>query len=261
MRICTFASGSRGNCTLVSGGDCHILIDAGISMKRVKDNLALSGLSPADISGILITHEHADHVSGLPMLCKHHHLPIYAPRTVADHLRSTVTGIDDCLREIPVGETFPLGTLSVTAFATPHDTEQSVGYRVEGEGCFALATDMGHVTEEVLAGLMGADMVVIEANHDLRMLADGPYPYYLKQRILSPRGHLSNDDCALLAAHLAAHGTHTIVLGHLSQENNTPAAAYRTVHRALEGRDVYLCTAPAAERMLLEPGRRDTCFP
>lgn len=262
MQLVTFASGSRGNCALLSDRGCHILIDVGISMKRVRDNLALSGLSTAELTGVLITHEHADHIAGLSQLSKHYHIPIYAPRTVANHLRYAVTGVEECLREIGVDEAFSLGELTVTAFPTPHDTEQSVGYRVEGESStFALATDMGHVTEAVEAGLRGADAVLIEANHDLAMLADGPYPYYLKKRILSPNGHLSNDDCAVLAARLAEQGTHTIVLGHLSRDNNTPATAYRTVRRALEGRDVCLCTAPANERLTVEVGRSEPCFP
>lgn len=260
MRLVTFASGSRGNCALVSDRECHILVDAGISMKRVRDNLALSGLSPAKLSGILITHEHTDHIAGLPMLSKHYHIPIYAPRTVANHLRYAVAGVEDCLLEIPVGQAFSLGTLSVTAFPTPHDTDQSVGYRLEGESTFALATDMGHVTEAVEAGLRGADAVLIEANHDLDMLRNGPYPYYLKKRILSPNGHLSNDDCAVLATRLAEQGTRYIVLGHLSRDNNTPTIAYRTVHQALEGRNVFLCTAPTSECLTLEMERSEACF-
>ena len=259
MQLTSFASGSRGNCYLLSEQDRHILLDAGISMKRVKDGLSLSGLTPEQLSGILITHEHSDHISGLSMLCKHYHLPVYAPRTVARHLRQAAPGVEACLREIPVGEAFSLAGFCVTAFPTPHDTEQSVGYRVEGERIFALATDMGQVTPAVEAGLRGADAVLIEANHDLHMLARGPYPYHLKQRILSPHGHLSNDDCARLAAMLAEQGTRCIILGHLSRDNNSPALAYQRVSRALEGKDVQLCTAPANEPLCLDLGRSEAC--
>ena len=259
MRLTTFASGSSGNCALVSGESGHILLDAGISMKRIRENLSLSGLAPADLAGILITHEHADHISGLAMLTKHHEIPIYAPRTVANHLRWAVPGAEACLHEIPVGEPFSLAGFTVTAFPTPHDTEQSVGYRLEEACVFALATDMGHVSEQVMDGLRGADAVLIEANHDREMLAGGPYPYSLKKRILSPRGHLANDDCAQLARCLAENGTRYIVLGHLSRENNTPGAAYRTVHAALADKEVFLCTAPCAERLTLELERSPSC--
>lgn len=260
MQVVTFASGSTGNCALVSCESGHILIDAGISMKRIKSNLALSGLTVGDVSGILITHEHSDHISGLAMLIKYYDIPVYAPRTVASHLHYSIAGIDECLHIIPVGEAFELGGMIVTAFSTPHDTEQSVGYRIERDCVFAIATDMGHVTDEVAASLRGADAVIIEANHDVDMLMGGPYPYYLKRRILSPNGHLSNSDCAGLAAYLADSGTRYIVLGHLSRENNTPALAYQTVRDALGGREVFLCAAPAAERLTLSVERRENAI-
>ncbi len=245
MTIRIFASGSSGNCLLLSGGGTHILIDAGISMRRVKNALALSGLTIEDIGGVLITHEHSDHISGLKMLLKHHALPLYAPHTVAARLCGMLPDAVDCMRVIPVGSPFEVGTLRVRAFHTPHDTDESVGYRVEGEGCFAIATDMGCVTQEVLEGLLGADIALIESNHDLSMLRDGRYPFYLKRRILSEHGHLSNADCARLARQLAENGTGTIVLGHLSRENNRPAIALRETGGVLEGLETRLYCAPA----------------
>ena len=262
MRITTFASGSSGNCTLVSGCGSHILIDAGISMKRIKAALALSGLRPEDISGILVTHEHSDHISGIAMLNKTCRIPIFAPRTVAEHLRYAVAGVEESLHIIPVGERFALGPLTVTAFRTPHDTAESVGYRIEGDGIFAFATDTGHISEEMERGLTGADAVIIEANHDVDMLMDGPYPAYLKKRILSADGHLSNADCGVLARRLAESGTRSILLGHLSRENNTPSVAYEAVHAALCGMEqVFLAVVPAAERMTLEFERKEVCSP
>jgi phosphoribosyl 1,2-cyclic phosphodiesterase len=260
MRLVTLASGSKGNCTLISGGEWNILIDAGISMRRIKQGLALCGLTLDDVDAILITHEHSDHVSALPMLAKHCNIPIYAPRTVAGHLRCAVAGVENSLREIPVGEDLAIGGATVRAFHTPHDTDESVGYRISGECVFAIATDMGHVTEEVESGLLGADAVMIEANHDPDMLRENPrYPYPLKERILSPNGHLSNGDCAKLAARLADNGARYIVLGHLSRENNTPALACRTVGEALKGRDVFLCAAPEAESLSLSLERSGVC--
>ena len=158
----------------------------------------------------------------------------------------------DCMHVIPVGESFRVGSLQVRAFHTPHDTDESVGYRVEGEGCFAMATDMGHVSQEVVDGLLGADIALIESNHDLEMLRNGGYPFYLKRRILSARGHLSNADCALLARQLAESGTGEIVLGHLSRENNRPELALRETAAALEGLETRLCCAPADGLLCLE---------
>lgn len=249
MRITTLASGSSGNCTVVSTDSGSLLIDAGISMRRIKTGLARLGLAPEKLGGILITHEHSDHISGLPMLIKYYNIPIFAPRTVANHLRWSLAGVEERLREIVPGENTPISGMTVRAFHTPHDTDESVGYRVEGDCVFALATDMGCVTEEILGGVLGADAVVIESNHDEQMLRYGSYPYQLKRRILSDHGHLSNADCAALARRLAENGTRYIVLGHLSRENNDPSVAFRTVAGALEGLDVSLRVAPAAESL------------
>jgi phosphoribosyl 1,2-cyclic phosphodiesterase len=253
MRVVTFASGSSGNCTLLSVDDTHVLIDAGISMRRIKTQLGALGLTPLDLSGVFVTHEHRDHIAGLQTMIKSWEIPIFAPRTVANHLRWTVVGVDRVLREIPVGEIYPFLNLSVRAFLTPHDTDMSVGYRVEtADGIFAFSTDMGTVTEDVLNGLTGADIAVIEANHDVDMLRYGGYPYFLKQRILSDHGHLSNDCCAELAVHLAQTGTGRIILGHLSRENNTPVAALSKVRQALDAEGLErteLYIAPASEQL------------
>ena len=206
MRICIFASGSGGNCLLLSDGSTHVLVDAGISMRRIEASLREAGIAMSDITGVLITHEHSDHISGLKMLLKHHHLPVYAPHTVVNRMRGMLPDVDGSLNIIEVGTVFELGSLRVRAFHTPHDTDESVGYRFSGTGSFAIATDMGHVTDEVLDGLTCSETVLIESNHDIDMLSYGSYPVYLKRRILSDRGHLSNKDCAVLARHLAENG-------------------------------------------------------
>jgi phosphoribosyl 1,2-cyclic phosphodiesterase len=233
MQIISFASGSTGNCTLVSTGNTHILIDVGISMRRIKTSLSGIGLDMRELSGILITHEHTDHVSGLAMMTKYYNIPVYAPRTVANHLRWSIAGVDECIREIKVGEPFSICKADVRAFATPHDTPESVGYRIEADVSFGFCTDLGHVTDEVLCGLCGVDAVVIEANHDVEMLRCGQYPYYLKRRILSDNGHLSNDSSGELAVHIAKSGARQIMLGHLSRENNRPELARTAVADAL----------------------------
>ncbi|MBR1566998.1 MAG: MBL fold metallo-hydrolase [Oscillospiraceae bacterium] len=259
MNIKVFASGSGGNCMLLSERDTHILIDAGISMRRLQQSLRACDLEIDDIGGVLITHEHSDHVSGLKMLLKYHELPLYAPHTVASRLCGMLPDADEVMHIIRPGEGFRLGAVKVRAFHTPHDTDESVGYRVEGDGVFALATDMGHVTDEVLEGLMGADAVLIESNHDLDMLYNGPYPVPLKRRILSERGHLSNTDCAALAVRLAETGTKTVILGHLSKQNNRPELALRETEQALEDRDVRLFCAPVYGCLSLEVGECVRC--
>ncbi len=229
---------------LLSDGDTHLLIDAGISLRRIEKSLSCAGLTIDDIAGVLITHEHADHISGLAMLLKYHEVSVFAPHTVASRLCGLLPAAVDRMHVVPVGEPFVIGDVFVRAFHTPHDTDESVGYRVEGTACFALATDMGRVTEEVLCGLLGADAVLIESNHDVRMLVDGSYPFYLKRRILSDRGHLSNTDCALLAEHLVREGTGTVILGHLSRENNRPELALAETAELLSGKGAELCCAP-----------------
>ena len=259
MELRVFASGSSGNCLLLSSGSTHILIDAGISKRRIEQSLAQSGLSMREIGGVLITHEHSDHISGLKMLIKHCAPPIYAPRTVANRLRGCLPEAEPYLRVIPVNEPFEIGGVSVTAFHTPHDTDESVGYRVEGGGVFALATDMGHVTEEVFGALSGADTVLIESNHDEEMLRYGPYPVYLKRRILSDSGHLSNACCADLARKLALGGTRQIILGHLSRENNSPAIAMSAARESTAGLPVELYCAPVYGCLSLKVGEGCLC--
>lgn len=252
MRVSVFASGSSGNCLLLSDDSTNILIDAGISMRRVVSALAQLGISMENIGGVLITHEHSDHVSGLKMLLKHYNIPVYAPHTVANRLRGSIPDIEGNIKIIPVGEEFNLGSMHITAFHTPHDTDESVGYRVRGNGVFAIATDMGHVTDEVLESLSGAGTVLIESNHDEEMLRFGPYPVWLKRRILSDNGHLSNENCAALAGELQRRGTSKIILGHLSRENNTPDAAMSCAKAALCGTGAELFCAPVSGCLSVE---------
>ena len=245
MRIVTFASGSTGNCCLVSDGGVNVLIDAGISARRIVQGLGVLGLAPQDVCGVLITHEHSDHISGLPVLVKRTGMRIFAPSELGEVLKRVKPELSESIDYIPPDGGLCVGDVRITAFPTPHDTSASFGYRIEGSEVFAFATDTGHISDELLEGLQGADTVVIEANHDKVMLKNGPYPPFLKQRVLSKHGHLSNDDCAKLACLLADSGTRQIILGHLSQQNNTPEAAETAVAEALSGRNVKIYTAPA----------------
>lgn len=245
MRIVTFASGSTGNCCLVSDGGVNVLIDAGISARRIVQGLGVLGLAPQDVCGVLITHEHSDHISGLPVLVKRTGMRIFAPSELGEVLKRVKPELSESIDYIPPDGGLCVGDVRITAFPTPHDASASFGYRIEGSEVFAFATDTGHISDELLDGLQGADTVVIEANHDKVMLKNGPYPPFLKQRVLSKHGHLSNDDCAKLACLLADSGTRQIILGHLSQQNNTPEAAETAVSEALSGRNVKIYTAPA----------------
>ena len=245
MKLTVFASGSTGNCALVQGGGRSVLIDAGISARRIRAGLARAGLLPSDLDGVFVTHEHADHIKGLATLLKYDPVTVYAPGTVRGAIHRAIPGADVYTRELVPERALELGTLTVTAFPTPHDTPQSVGYRLEAaDGCLGFATDTGCVTDTMLRYLAGAQIALIEANHDVAMLKNGPYPPHLQKRILSDRGHLSNAECTFLASVLAQTGTRRIVIGHLSKENNLPGLALRTVQRGVEGTEASVSVAP-----------------
>lgn len=260
MRIVTFASGSTGNCSLITDGKVNILIDAGISMRRVVSALGEYGLTPQDLCGVLITHEHSDHISGLSMLNKYYSLPIIAPTELCAVLKDVKPELSASLNAIDVGEVLNIDSIKIRAFRTPHDARFSVGYRFEGSGIFALATDTGMITDEMIDGLSGTDTALIEANHDIEMLKNGPYPYFLKNRILSDRGHLSNNECGKLAISLANSGTKHIILGHLSRENNTPEKALETVCNALEWTDTSVSVAPMKNFLAVDIGDGVKCL-
>ena len=255
MRLVTFASGSGGNCALVESGDSRVLIDAGISLRRITAALNRRGLSWKDLSGVLITHEHSDHVSGLRTLLKYHPLPVYAPPTVGRHLCWTDPPLEDHLFPVKKETPFVVEKFQITAFPTSHDTDESVGYRIEAEGILGFCTDTGCVTAAMERYLSGCGAVLLEANHDPEMLRYGPYSVSLKRRILSDRGHMSNELCAGLACELACSGTRAVALGHLSRENTIPELAFRTVRQALDSAgfsEVSLSVAPPDGDMELE---------
>jgi len=234
MIICTLASSSSGNCTIVSQGNTHLLIDAGISLRRIKDGLRRVGLSVDDLTGVLVTHEHSDHISGIEMLIKYHKTPIFSSRGAGRGILDAVPGAGPYINCFEMGAVFEMGDISVRSFMTPHDTIESAGYRLLAGGTtFAYVTDLGCVTDEVMDAASGADIAIIESNHDRDMLKSGPYPPFLKRRILSKHGHLSNCDSGSFAARLVQSGTRFLQLSHLSCENNTPGLARKTVENAL----------------------------
>lgn len=249
MYVTTLASGSSGNCTLISQGATHILVDAGISCRRIATALQGSGLRLEDLTGICITHEHSDHISGLATLTKKHRIPLYATSGTARQLCCRIAFLEDLIHDFQPGARFSIGGLTVETFPTLHDTAQPCGFAFSnGEKKAAVVTDLGIVTEAVTQGIRGASVLVVEANHDVECLKSGPYPYYLKERILGERGHLSNEAGAALARTAARDGAHTIILAHLSAENNTPALARNAAERALLGWEGRLMVAPRSEK-------------
>lgn len=254
----TLASGSSGNALVLSWDGGHILVDAGISCRRIRQGLQALGLDLPDLDGVCVTHTHSDHISGLQTLLKHTNCPVYAsPAAGRDLLRRMVL-LEDRLREAE--GPFSVRDCVVTAFPTSHDAPGSCGYRFDTPGgSFGLLTDSGVVTPEAKAVLPGVTLAVLEANHDVEAVRSGPYPYFLKERILGPGGHLRNEDAAAFAVTLARAGAREIVLAHLSQENNTPAMALRAVEAALSaaGLSLRLSAAPRdrlSEAYVLEGG-------
>jgi phosphoribosyl 1,2-cyclic phosphodiesterase len=235
IRFCTLFSSSSGNCIFVSDGSTNLLIDAGVSASRIVNALSDLGVSPEDIDGILITHEHTDHVSGVGVLTRKYNIPVYANEKTHSAMKTSSGELAfGCERTIVTGETFKIRSAEIRAFKTPHDSVASVGYTVTMEDeKIAVATDTGCITKPMLSALAGWSAVVIESNHDVELLNAGPYPYNLKKRILSDYGHLSNENCAWLATQLALWGTKHIVLGHLSDKNNTPSKAYEATYKML----------------------------
>ncbi len=233
MRLCSIASGSSGNCTYV-GSDCtHVLVDVGISGKRVESGLNTLGITAKEVDGILITHEHADHVAGLGVLARKYDIPIYATKGTIKAIQcmKQVGDIDsELFCEIREDEKFILKDLTVNPMRISHDAAQPVAYRISyGSKKVGICTDLGVFDEYTVDCLRGMDAVLIEANHDVNMLQVGPYPYYLKQRILGDRGHLSNENSGKLLSRILHDGLKEIILGHLSKENNLPELAYEAV--------------------------------
>jgi len=222
MRFCVLGSGSRGNSTYIEAGATRLLIDAGFSGKEIARRLALIDRSPEQLTAILVTHEHNDHIAGVGVLSRRFKLPVYANQ--GTHLAAEKrVGKLFALREFTTGQRFDLGGLEVHPFAISHDTADPVGFVVDsGPLRVGYCTDTGRVTK-LMAHLLGSCQgLILEANHDPRMLKDGPYPLPLKQRVGSSRGHLANADAASFARQLDGGALQTLILAHLSETNNHP---------------------------------------
>lgn len=233
MRLCSIASGSSGNCIYVGSDATHLLVDVGISGKRTEEGLKELDLSMRDIDGIFITHEHADHIAGLGVLSRKYEIPIYATAGTIEAIKKT-TSVGEIPEELfcPVcaEEKIIVKDLICNPMRISHDAAEPAAYRIQhGRKRVGIITDLGNYNDYTVECLRGMDALLLEANHDIHMLQAGPYPYYLKQRILGDRGHLSNERAGQLLYHLLHEKLQTVILGHLSKENNLPELAYEAV--------------------------------
>lgn len=259
MELCSIASGSSGNCIYVGSDNTHILIDAGISKKKIDQGLSEIGIKGEELSAILITHEHSDHIKGLGVMSRKYGIPIYATAGTLEQIRncsSLGTVPDELFREITEDQVFTVGDLEALPIRVSHDAAEPVAYRLSNGGKSAcVMTDLGYYDDYIVRNLKDLDAVLIEANHDICMLEVGSYPYPLKQRILGKRGHLSNEAAGrLLSGILNDHLNH-ITLGHLSKENNLAELAYETVklevtlgENPYKGEDIPITVAKREER-------------
>ncbi|MBO5439788.1 MAG: MBL fold metallo-hydrolase [Clostridia bacterium] len=253
----TLFSGSSGNCTYVTSGKTEILIDAGKSCLAIERALNALGTSLSSISDIFVTHEHSDHTCGLEVISKKYNIPVHFAYPSYDKAVHSGTYLKRSAVRHEVIFEKRVGNVLIKSFEVPHDSMQNLGYIIDdGEDIFGTATDMGHITESLANELKICRCALIEANHDKKMLISGPYPQFLKERILSPKGHLSNENCARLACFLADNGVKCVTLGHLSKENNLPKLAYDAVDSLLKanGLTVDLSVASPDEAVLLTRG-------
>ncbi len=242
LSVCILGSGSRGNAIYVSDGVTSILVDAGLSAREIDRRMRSQGLEPACLNAVLLTHEHSDHIRGVERLVRRHRLPVYLTAGTFQEAAG--------LRHLPEIYPFACGhevrihTLTVRPFSIAHDARDPAGFTIGANGRrIGIATDLGHVTALVREHLRHCCLLILEANHDLQMLMDGPYPWFLKQRIRSRTGHLSNLDTCRLLADLLHPALEQVVLAHLSETNNTPAKALAEAARLLAGSPVRLIAA------------------
>lgn len=234
LKFISFGSGSSGNCYLLKSDNTTIMIDSGVGERTLNKYFHDYGLSFADVSAVLVTHDHADHIKSVGKISGKYGMPVYATQKVHAGIQKNY-----CVRKkvspeniktIEKGKTFSIGDFLVTAFDVPHDSSENVGYMIDcGVVAFCLMTDVGHITEELRGNIRRSNYLVIESNHDKAMLANGPYPLYLKQRVAGPNGHLDNETCARTLCECYNPGMKHVWLCHLSEENNHPELARKTV--------------------------------
>lgn len=240
VKFCSLFSGSSGNCLYIKSESTKILIDAGLSAKRIIAALAAIDESPESINAILVSHEHSDHSKGVGILSRKYDIPVYANVETWDGMNSIIGEVKPHnIKYFQYDETFFIGDIEVNPFPIPHDAAMPSGFNLFAEGNkVTIATDIGHMTNTLLEAFEGSDLLFLESNHDTEMLKVGPYPYSLKMRILGKEGHLSNEMAGKTIAHMASRGTKKFILGHLSKDNNFPELAYETVCSVLYSKNI-----------------------
>ena len=234
LTVCVLASGSKGNAIYVSDGQTAFLIDAGLSGVEIERRLGSRGLAPDRLQAIVVSHEHADHINGVGVLSRRYRLPVYLNRKTAGAAKRI--GRLHRVNTFDCGTVFHIDNLHIHPFSLSHDAEDPAGFTVQTNGIkIGLATDLGVATAMVTEHLKGCRALILEANHDTRMLIDGPYPWPLKQRIQSRLGHLSNTDSRQLLCDVAHADLEHVILAHLSETNNTPDTALNAIAPALTG--------------------------
>ena len=228
MRIIILGTGSKGNSTLLIGNDKKILIDVGFSYPKMVKDLSEYNVSPSDIDAILITHTHSDHIKGLETFVKINHTPVYTNIKMMSELKKTVSEDDMYLTE----DDFNIGDFSITTIHTSHDAPGSRGFIINNDKASLIyVTDTGYINKTYLDKMINKNVYIFESNHDINMLMTGPYPYILKQRVLSDKGHLSNETAGIYLKKLIGKNTKRVILAHLSEINNTPEIALDTVSK------------------------------
>jgi phosphoribosyl 1,2-cyclic phosphodiesterase len=246
VKVCVLASGSAGNSIYVEAEATRLLVDAGLTGRQIAERLGAVGVDPAALNGLLVSHEHGDHVKGAGVLARRFGIPVWMTGGTLEGAKRVLRG-KECVRVIDSGECFDVCGLCVQAFPLSHDAADPVNFVIAGDGAtLGIATDMGVVTELVYQRLQGADLVVLESNYDQQMLMNGPYPWHLKQRISGNHGHLANDRASEALCRLAQAGLRQAVLGHLSETNNDPGLALEGCRTALQAEgaaETRLCVA------------------
>ena len=243
LAVCMLASGSKGNAIYVTDGYSSILIDAGLSGKEIQRRMLSRGLSPETLDGIIVSHEHADHIQGVGILSRKYRIPVYMSPKTAEAVGSQIGRVFD-LNHFQCGTPFSAGSLSFHPFSISHDAEDPAGFTLQKNGIkIGVATDLGIATAMVREHLKDSTLLILEANHDPNMLMEGPYPWFLKQRIKGRSGHLSNEDTQTLLTSIRGDRLTHVILAHLSETNNHPDLAMKVVGQALESRQVRLSVA------------------
>lgn len=232
FKFCNLYSGSSGNCSFIESDNTKILVDAGNSCKKITEGLNSININIKDLDGILVTHEHLDHIKGLSVISKKYNIPIYINEKTLSNINQDITKSEKIL--FKSNEKFEINDLKINPFSIPHDAADPCGFSITHEDKkITIATDIGHIEKSTINNIVGSSFLLLESNYETEMLKCSQYPYMLKKRILGPNGHLSNDDAANTISLLVKNGIDNIMLGHLSEHNNFPELAYKTVAESL----------------------------